>query len=238
MTRHVRCWREPSRVNTPIGNSGGKERNQTARSAASRTGHRQLGPALLSVARLGAPGSWFIEQAVEPLLDKPSLPFAHHLLRQTQALGHRRVTQALRTDTHAKCPASIAEMLQSFPGCPSSELNPHRFIGGFARLAIACLHAHADQRSGPGRPVARSEPRTRTALLLEAIALRHQIAVLERSRTRRPCFRRFDRLFWILLSRWWPEWSESLMIVQPETVLRWHRNGWFAISRYRSRGRW
>src|SRR5208337_2358230 len=62
--------------------------------------------------------------------------------------------------------------------------------------------------SGPSHqvPVARSEPRTRTALLLESIALRHQIAVLERSRTRRPCFRRFDRLFWILLSRWWPQW--------------------------------
>jgi putative transposase len=69
-------------------------------------------------------------------------------------------------------------------------------------------------------PVARNEPRTRTALLLEAIALRHQIAVLERSRTRRPCFRRFDRLFWILLSRWWSDWRESLVIVQPETVLR------------------
>ena len=64
------------------------------------------------------------------------------------------------------------------------------------------------------------EPRTHTALLLEAIALRHQIAVLERSRTRRPCFRRFDRLFWILLSRWWSDWRESLVIVQPETVLR------------------
>jgi len=51
-------------------------------------------------------------------------------------------------------------------------------------------------------PVARSgEPRTGTALVLEAIALRHQIAVLERSRTRRPCFRRLDRLLWILLSR-------------------------------------
>jgi hypothetical protein len=50
-------------------------------------------------------------------------------------------------------------------------------------------------------PHARSEPRTRTALLLEAIALRHQIAVLERSRTRRPCFRLWDRLFWILFSR-------------------------------------
>jgi len=71
-------------------------------------------------------------------------------------------------------------------------------------------------------PVARSERRTRTALLLEAIALRRQIAVLERSRTRRPCVRRLDRLFWISLSRWWPEWRESLMIVQPETVLRWH----------------
>jgi len=87
-------------------------------------------------------------------------------------------------------------------------------------------------------PVARSGPRTRTALLLESIALRHQIAVLERSRTRRPCFRRFDRLFWILFSRWWPQWRDSLMIVQPETVLRWRRGGWSALWRYRARGRW
>src|ERR1700691_709710 len=87
-------------------------------------------------------------------------------------------------------------------------------------------------------PVVRSEPRTRTALLLESIALRHQIAVLERSRTRRPCFRRIDRLLWILLSFWWPQWLESLVIVQPETVLRWRRNGWSAIWRYRSRGHW
>jgi hypothetical protein len=86
--------------------------------------------------------------------------------------------------------------------------------------------------------VARSEPRTRTALLLESIALRHQIAVLERSRTRRPCFRRIDRLLWVLLSFWWPQWRESLVIVQPDTVLRWRRNGWSAIWRYRLRGRW
>jgi len=87
-------------------------------------------------------------------------------------------------------------------------------------------------------PVARNEPRTRTALLLEGIALRHQIAVLERSRTRRPCFRRWDRLFWILFSRWWPQWRDSLIIVQPETVLRWRREGWSALWRYRSLGRW
>jgi putative transposase len=76
------------------------------------------------------------------------------------------------------------------------------------------------------------EPRTRTALWLEAIALRHQIAVLERSRTRRPCFRHIDRLFWILLSRWWRGWRESLVIVQPDTGLRWRRNGWPGIWGY------
>jgi hypothetical protein len=60
-------------------------------------------------------------------------------------------------------------------------------------------------------PVARSsEPRTRIALLLESIALRHQIRVLERSGTRRPCFRIWDRLFWILFSRWWRQWRDSL----------------------------
>src|SRR5271167_3382807 len=83
-----------------------------------------------------------------------------------------------------------------------------------------------------------SEPRTFTELLLEGIALRHQIAVLERGGTRRPCFRRWDRLFWILFSRWWPQWSDSLIIIQPGTVLRWRREGRSALWRYRSRGRW
>src|SRR5229473_4614015 len=119
--------------------------------------------------------------------------------------------------------------------CPFSKLNLRGFIGGFARLAIACLHGPPTSRAVP---VVRNEPRTRTALLLEAIALRHQIAVMERSRTRRPCFRRIDRLFWILLSRWWSQWRESLLIVQPETVLRWRRSGWLALWRYRSSGRW
>ena len=79
------------------------------------------------------------------------------------------------------------------------------------------------------------EARTRTALMLEGIALRHQIAVLKRSGTRRPRFRPWDRLFWILVSRWWPQWRDSLIIVQPETVLRWRRDGWLALWRYRSR---
>jgi hypothetical protein len=70
----------------------------------------------------------------------------------------------------------------------------------------------------------------REAQLLESIVLRHQIAVLKRSGTRRPCFRRIDRLFWILLSRWWSDWRDSLMIVQPKTVLRWRRLGWYSST--------
>jgi hypothetical protein len=71
------------------------------------------------------------------------------------------------------------------------------------------------------------EPRRRSDLVLEMIALRHQIAVLKRSGTRRPCFGLWDRLFWILLSWWWPRWPESLLIIQPQTVKRWRRDGWF-----------
>jgi len=85
---------------------------------------------------------------------------------------------------------------------------------------------------------ARSEPPTWTALVLEMVALRHQIAVLKRSGTRRPCFRFHDRLFWLLLARWWPGWRDSLVIVQPATVLRWRRESWSGLWRYRSRGRW
>src|SRR5271167_4378647 len=85
---------------------------------------------------------------------------------------------------------------------------------------------------------ASSEPPTWTALMLEMVALRHQIAVLKRRGTRRPCFRFSDRLFWLLYARWWPGWRDSLVIVQPATVLRWRRSGWLGLWQYRSRGRW
>jgi len=57
-------------------------------------------------------------------------------------------------------------------------------------------------------------------LLLEFIALRHQLAVLRRTGTRRPCFRPGEQLFWLLLSRWWANWQRSLIIVRSATVLR------------------
>ena len=85
---------------------------------------------------------------------------------------------------------------------------------------------------------ARSEPPTWTALVLEMVALRHQIAVLKRSGTRRPCFRFHDRLFWLLLARWWPGWRDSLVIVQPATVLHWRRMGWSGLWLTWSLARW
>jgi hypothetical protein len=63
----------------------------------------------------------------------------------------------------------------------------------------------------------------RLDLLLEFIVLRHQLAVLQRTGTRRPCFRPSERLFWVFLSRWWANWQRGLIIVQPATVLRWRR---------------
>ena len=80
--------------------------------------------------------------------------------------------------------------------------------------------------------------RRRGELLLELIILHHQLAVLQRTGTRRPCFRPTDRLFWVLLSRLWVDWRRGLMIVQPATVLRWRRQGLRSIWTSGSRGRW
>jgi putative transposase len=66
---------------------------------------------------------------------------------------------------------------------------------------------------------------SRLALQTEIIALRHQIIVLKRSVSNRPKLRSWDRLLWIWLSRFWPQWRSALIIVKPETVLAWHRKG-------------
>ena len=67
--------------------------------------------------------------------------------------------------------------------------------------------------------------RSRAALELENLALRHQIGMLQRSATKRPKWTAGDRLLWIGLSRIWRDWRSALAIVRPETVLAWHRAG-------------
>ncbi len=76
--------------------------------------------------------------------------------------------------------------------------------------------------------------RPRADLAVENLALRQQVAVLKNS-AKRPRLHGEDRLFWVLLSRFWKRWNASLMIVKPETVVGWHRKGfpfyWSFISR-------
>ena len=61
-------------------------------------------------------------------------------------------------------------------------------------------------------------------LALENLALRQQIVVLQRS-VKRPRLKKSDRLFWVLLSKTWNDWANTLTIVKPDTVVRWHRKG-------------
>jgi hypothetical protein len=67
--------------------------------------------------------------------------------------------------------------------------------------------------------------RSRSALQLEILALRHQIGVLQRATRKRPKLTPGDRLLWVGLSRIWSDWRSALAIVKPETVIAWHRVG-------------
>jgi hypothetical protein len=73
------------------------------------------------------------------------------------------------------------------------------------------------------------------ALAMENLALRHQLSVLQRA-AKKPRLRGQDRLLWVLLSRVWTGWREILTIVQPETVIRWHREGFRLYWRWKGRG--
>ena len=71
-------------------------------------------------------------------------------------------------------------------------------------------------------------------LAAENLALRQQINVLQRS-VKRPKLRKRDRIFWVWLSRLWPNWRSALAIVQPSTVIHWHRQGFRLYWRWKSR---
>ncbi len=82
----------------------------------------------------------------------------------------------------------------------------------------------------------RSLLRTQTELAAENLALRQQLAILEHN-SKRPRLRKPDRIFWAWLSRLWPNWRSALLIVQPETVVRWHQQGFKLYWRWKSRSR-
>src|SRR3989442_1466516 len=83
----------------------------------------------------------------------------------------------------------------------------------------------------------RTLTRTRGDLVAENLLLRQQLAILTRpTRTRAP-LRTPDKLFWVLVRLVRGDWRRHLVLVKPETIVRWHRRAWRLFWRWRSRGR-
>jgi len=87
---------------------------------------------------------------------------------------------------------------------------------------VALLSFFLTLLTSPFRPMNRLEA--------ENAALRHQLAVLQRKLGGRVQFTNSDRLFFILLYRWFPSILNAITIIRPETVVRWHVPGFAAIG--------
>jgi hypothetical protein len=90
-----------------------------------------------------------------------------------------------------------------------------RFFRQFLRQTLSVLPVLAAAVS--------SLLKSRTALQVENLALRHQISVLQRSAKARPQLTAADRFLWAWLCGVWRDWRAALVIVKPETVVAWHR---------------
>lgn len=78
--------------------------------------------------------------------------------------------------------------------------------------------------------------RDRRNLLLENLVLRQQLAVFKR-RHPRPRLSALDKLVWVLARRFWSNWKQSLIVMRPDTVVRWYRSGFALYWRFISRAR-
>jgi hypothetical protein len=77
--------------------------------------------------------------------------------------------------------------------------------------------------------------KSRARLEAENLVLRQQVNVLRRRMPKRPALKNIDRLLFVWLYRCFPSTAGALAIVRPETVIRWHRIGFRAYWRWRSR---
>ncbi len=108
----------------------------------------------------------------------------------------------------------------------------------FARRCAATVRARVSQWTKP-RPcsaamgLAADLVRSRRELLLENALLRQQVVVLSRA-AKRPAFTPWDRALLVLLASRLRTWASALLIIQPATVLRWHRQGFRLFWRRKS----
>ena len=71
---------------------------------------------------------------------------------------------------------------------------------------------------------------------IRILALRQQLNVYKR-KSKKPQLRNRDRLFWVLLSKIWRDWTSELILVRPETVIRWRNRRFLEFWRRKSQGR-
>src|SRR5215471_20965504 len=89
-----------------------------------------------------------------------------------------------------------------------------RVLRRFLLLALNALHVLGAAASAAFK--------SRAALQLENLVLRHQLGVLHRS-VKRPKLTPPDRVLWVWLCAVWNDWRSVLVIVKPDTVIAWHR---------------
>jgi hypothetical protein len=77
--------------------------------------------------------------------------------------------------------------------------------------------------------------KSRAKLEAEILVLRQQINVLRRRAPKRPHLNNTERFLFVWLYRWFPSVLGAIAIVRPETIIRWHRAGFRAYWRWRSR---
>src|SRR5664279_4078245 len=77
--------------------------------------------------------------------------------------------------------------------------------------------------------------RTKPELIVENALLRQQLIVLQRQ-VKHPPFTPFDRSLLVVLASRVPHWKQALLIIKPETLLKWHRQGFRLIWRHKSQG--
>jgi len=112
-------------------------------------------------------------------------------------------------------------------------MNPLALIGALIQV-VQCLLRPARSAAKVGIGAARDLTRTRSELLAENALLRQQVIVLRRS-IRRPRVHHDDRLLLLILARLCPRWWDALHVVNPEALLRWHRDLFKFVWRRRSR---
>src|SRR3989440_12976204 len=109
------------------------------------------------------------------------------------------------------------------------------------RLSDGCLQALSSRLTRWTKPLTSSLPlstltdlgRSKSELIAENALLRQQLIVLRR-KVKRPTFTRTDRMLLVLLARTVQYWKQALFIIQPETLLRWHREAFRLFWKHKS----